>query len=99
MPRKPTDLAPLHCFDAAPRQSCAMAGGGAIPQTADNAVKAKLETVVAQVRSGIGNNDVAAAKKIATDAQTALNKIQRPSRLEHFFVERRYAAAPSPGGL
>jgi len=59
-------------FDAAPGNPCAMAGGGAIPQTADNAMKGKLQMVAAQVRSGIAANDMAAAKKIATDAQTAL---------------------------
>lgn len=59
-------------FDAAPGNPCANAGGGAIPQTADAAMKAKLETAAGQIRAGIGNNDVAAAKKVATDVQAML---------------------------
>ena len=58
-------------FDAGPGNPCGQAGG-AIPQTADAGQKAKLETVAASVRGGIANNDMAAAKKVATDAQTAL---------------------------
>lgn len=58
-------------FDAAPGNPCG-AAGGAIPQTADAAMKTKLEGVAASVRGGIANNDLAAAKKVATDAQTAL---------------------------
>jgi hypothetical protein len=58
-------------FDAAPGNPCA-AAGGAIPQTADAATKTKLETAATQVRGGITNNDVAAAKKVATDVQAML---------------------------
>jgi len=58
-------------FDAAPGNPCGQAGG-AIPQTADAATKTKLEGVAASVRAGIANNDIAAAKKVATDAQAAL---------------------------
>ena len=58
-------------FDAAPGNPCGMAGG-AIPQTADAAMKTKLEGVATAVRGGIANNDLAAAQKVATDAQTAL---------------------------
>lgn len=58
-------------FDAAPGNPCANAGG-AIPQTADAATKAKLEKTAADVRMGIASQDLAVAKKTATDAQTAL---------------------------
>src|ERR1051325_1886661 len=58
-------------FDAAPGNPCGQAGG-AIPQTADAATKAKLETAATQVKAGIGNADMAAAKKTATDVQAML---------------------------
>jgi len=58
-------------FDAAPGNPCGMAGG-AIPQTADAATKAKLQTAATQVKAGIGNADMAAAKKTATDVQAML---------------------------
>jgi len=58
-------------FDAMPGNPCA-GSGGAIPQTADAATKAKLQAVAGQARGGIANNDMAAAKKIATDIQTSL---------------------------
>jgi len=58
-------------FDAMPGNPCAMAGG-AIPQENNSEMKTKLLNVAAQVRAGIGNNDVAEAKKVATDAQSAL---------------------------
>ena len=58
-------------FDAMPGNPCAMAGG-AIPQTADAAAKAKLETAATAVRGGITNEDMAAAKKVATDVQGSL---------------------------
>ena len=58
-------------FDAAPGNPCA-AAGGAIPQTADAATKTKLEGAATAVRGGIANNDVAAAKKTATDVQAML---------------------------
>jgi hypothetical protein len=58
-------------FDAAPGNPC-MGSGSAIPQTTDAAMKAKLEAAAQQARGGIANNDMAAAKKVATDIQTAL---------------------------
>ena len=58
-------------FDAMPGNPCGMAGG-AIPQENNAEMKTKLLNVAAQVRTGIGNNDVAEAKKVATDAQNAL---------------------------
>jgi hypothetical protein len=58
-------------FDAAPGNPCGMAGG-AIPQTADAAMKTKLQTAATQVKAGIANADMAAAKKTATDVQAML---------------------------
>lgn len=58
-------------FDAMPGNPCAMAGG-AIPQENNAEMKTKLLTVATLVRSGIGESDMAAAKKIATDAQNDL---------------------------
>ncbi|HMI97650.1 MAG TPA: hypothetical protein VK479_14145 [Micropepsaceae bacterium] len=59
-------------FDAAPGNPCANAGGGAIPQTADAATKAKLEAAATQARAGIANADMAASKKTASDVQAML---------------------------
>jgi hypothetical protein len=58
-------------FDAAPGNPCA-AAGGAIPQTADAAVKDKLQKAATQVRAAIGNENLDAAKKAATDVQQLL---------------------------
>jgi hypothetical protein len=58
-------------FDAAPGNPC-MAAGGAIPQTSDGAMKTKLEMAATEVRGGIANEDMAAAKKVATDVQAML---------------------------
>lgn len=60
-------------FDAMPGNPCGMAGG-AIPQENNAEMKTKLLNVAAEVRTGIGSGDLAEAKKIATDAQTDLNK-------------------------
>jgi len=59
-------------FDAAPGNPCANAGGGAIPQTADAAMKTKLQTAATQAKGGIANADMAAAKKTASDVQAML---------------------------
>src|SRR5258706_11021319 len=58
-------------FDAAPGNPCGMAGG-AIPQTADAAMKGKLTTAATQAKAGIANADMAGAKKTATDIQAML---------------------------
>ena len=58
-------------FDAMPGNPCAMAGG-AIPQEANAEMKTKLLNVAAAVRAGIGEANIADAKKIATDAQNSL---------------------------
>ena len=58
-------------FDAMPGNPC-NAAGGAIPQTADAAMKTKLETAATTARSGIASTDIAVAKKAATDIQGML---------------------------
>ena len=58
-------------FDAAPGNPCA-AAGGAIPQTADAATKDKLQKAATQVRTAIGNENLDAAKKAATEVQQLL---------------------------
>lgn len=58
-------------FDAAPGNPCS-AAGGAIPQTSDAAAREKLQKTAAAVRTAIAGDDLAAAKKAAADAQTAL---------------------------
>jgi hypothetical protein len=58
-------------FDAGQANPC-MGSGPAIPQTADAAMKMKLENAVNEARGGIANGDVAAAKKAASDVQAML---------------------------
>ena len=58
-------------FDAMPGNPCAMAGG-AIPQENNAEMKTKLLNVAAQIRAGIGESNMDAAKKIATEAQNDL---------------------------
>lgn len=58
-------------FDQMAGNPCGMAGG-AIPQENNAEMKTKLLTLATLVRSGIGESDMAAAKKIATDAQNDL---------------------------
>jgi hypothetical protein len=58
-------------FDAMPGNPC-NAAGGAIPQTADAATKAKLENAATMARNGIAATDVNAAKKAASDIQGML---------------------------
>jgi hypothetical protein len=59
-------------FDEAAGNPCGQ-DGGAIPQTADAAHKEMLEKVAMQVKAAIGNSDVEAAKKAATEAQMMLS--------------------------
>jgi len=58
-------------FDAASGNPC-QAAGGAIPQTADAAAKDKLQKAATQLRTAIGNENLDAAKKAATDVQQML---------------------------
>src|SRR4029079_752090 len=59
-------------FDAAPGNPCAMAGGGAIPQTANPEMKTKLLNLANTVKGGISRTNIAEAKKAPTDTQVAL---------------------------
>jgi hypothetical protein len=58
-------------FDQSAGNPC-QAAGGAIPQTADAELRTKLEGIAGQVRSAIGNSDLAAAKEAAMDVQEML---------------------------
>jgi len=58
-------------FDAGAGNPCNEAGG-AIPQTADAMAKSKLEGAATQVRSALGNSDLAAVKQTAMAVQHAL---------------------------
>ena len=60
-------------FDASAGNPCA-AAGGAIPQTSDSQLKMKLGEFAAQVRTGIENESLDAAKKVATDVQAMLSE-------------------------
>jgi hypothetical protein len=55
-------------FDRNEMNPCAGSGNGIIPDTADAAAKAKLETAAGKARDGIATNDVAAAKADASAA-------------------------------
>jgi hypothetical protein len=58
-------------FDKAAGNPCDGKGNGAI---ADGGDKAKLEAVVAKAQDGIKSDDLATAKKDASDAQAMLTK-------------------------
>lgn len=59
-------------FDAREANPCQKLGNGAIPDTTDSAMKAKLSAGLAKAQAGLKSDDLAAAKKAATEAQTAL---------------------------
>jgi hypothetical protein len=59
-------------FDSGNENPCAKSGNGAIPDTSDLAIKAKLQAAVVTAEAGIASNDEAVAKKAATDAYAAL---------------------------
>ncbi len=61
-------------FDAAAGNPCGNAGTGAINDTTDAAQKAKLTTIAASAKAGVGNADLAgaqAAAKATADAVAA----------------------------
>ena len=55
-------------FDAAAPNPCAASGNGVIPDTADPAKKAKYMEAVAKLKTGLANEDRAAAMQIALDS-------------------------------
>jgi hypothetical protein len=59
-------------FDAKEANPCQKLGNGAIPDTTDAATKAKLTAALAKAQAGLKSDDLAAAKKAATEAQAAL---------------------------
>ena len=59
-------------FDAKEANPCQKLGNGAIPDTTDSATKAKLAAALASAQTGLKSDDLTAAKKAATEAQTAL---------------------------
>jgi len=59
-------------FDAKEANPCQKLGDGAIPDTTDQAVKPKLTAALARAEAGLKSDDLAAAKKAATEAQAAL---------------------------
>jgi hypothetical protein len=63
-------------FDAKEMNPCANAGNGAIPDTADSAKKATLESAATKAREGLASNDLGAAQKDASDARTLLKKAE-----------------------
>jgi hypothetical protein len=59
-------------FDEAAGNPCGKAGPGAIPDTTDAAKKAKLTTIAASAKMGVGNADLAASQKAAKDTADAI---------------------------
>ena len=59
-------------FDANPGNPCQKLGNGAIPDTTDQASKAKLTAALAKAQAGLKSDDLTAARKAATEAQAAL---------------------------
>jgi len=59
-------------FNANQANPCQKLGNGAIPDTADQSSKAKLTAALAKAQAGLTSDDLATAKKAATEAQAAL---------------------------
>ncbi len=59
-------------FDAKEANPCQKLGNGAIPDTTDSAMKAKLTAALAKAEAGLKSDDLNAAKKSAAEAQAAL---------------------------
>jgi hypothetical protein len=59
-------------FDANQANPFQKLGNGAIPDTTDPAMKAKLTAALAKAQKGLKSDDPTAAKKAATEAQAAL---------------------------
>lgn len=59
-------------FDSKEANPCQKLGDGAIPDTSDAAAKAKLTKALANAEAGLKSNDLSAAKKAATEAQSNL---------------------------
>jgi hypothetical protein len=59
-------------FDAAAGNPCGKAGNGAIADTTDAAQKAKLTTIAASAKTGVGSTDLATVQKAAKDTADAV---------------------------
>ena len=59
-------------FDAKEANPCQKLGNGAIPDTTDQASKAKLTAALAKAQAGLKSDDLTAARKAGTEAQAAL---------------------------
>ena len=59
-------------FDAAAGNPCGKAGAGAIPDSTDAAQKAKLTSIAAAAKEGVGSSDLATVQKAAKDTVAAL---------------------------
>jgi hypothetical protein len=59
-------------FDAKEANPCQKLGNGAVPDTTDSALKAKLTAAIAKAQAGLRSDDLSAAKKAASEAQAAL---------------------------
>ena len=59
-------------FDASAGNPCAKAGAGAIPDSTDAAVKAKLQTIADSAAPGLSTTDLAAAQKAAQSTADAV---------------------------
>ncbi|HSH49277.1 MAG TPA: hypothetical protein VK991_11895 [Halomonas sp.] len=60
-------------FDANEMNPCQDMGSGAIPDTADDAKKQKLEDAAERVRAGLDSDDIDEARQAAKDANDMLN--------------------------
>ena len=59
-------------YDASNANPCAKSGDGALVDSTDAAQKAKLQGVVATLKTGLASNDMAVAAKDATEASAAI---------------------------
>jgi hypothetical protein len=63
-------------FDAKALNPCAQSGKGAIPDSADAAKKAKLQSAANRIREGISSSDLTTARKAASEAAAQLKTAQ-----------------------
>jgi len=60
-------------FDAAAGNPCGKAGAGAIPDSTDAAMKAKLQTIADSAAPGLTTSDLATAQKTAQSTADAIS--------------------------
>jgi hypothetical protein len=59
-------------FDAAAGNPCGKAGNGAIPDSTNPAQKAKLTSIAATAKTGVGSSDLATVTKTAKETADAV---------------------------